>query len=383
MQFLYGTATIPSACSSCGYCQVSPGQFALGGNASMCRVVESKGVCNALHSRPAVDPCCDAAVRPPDTAPRPQLLALQDNKCGPAGCSACNQTATKLLVAGAASSTDPAVCITELCDDLADTGIIDPNRTVHKPVSLNLWRWAVLGGCVGGDWVRIGCAKESQGAQDWWLAIAKACTHLHSFSTSMSDACIECRGLPPFPPAAMRRTARRRHQCGPATACEAALLGELAFRLHFAHASMPCLALLPAPPPCFAQAARVPLCTPLSSSNAHLSYWCSPAGYYLAKHPLVPSASLCQRCEGCPAASCGQAGCTTCSTPGLQRRVALAGVKGGTGGQVYACRNSMQTEVRVCGTACMLSPGCCLASPAPDCFTLACTPPLCLLPVCL
>ncbi len=83
------------------------------------------------------------------------LPVPQDNKCGAAGCTACQQGGAKLLVAGAASSTDAAVCITELCDDLSDTGTgtIYPNRAVHKPVNLNLWRCARLGRRVGTGWV--------------------------------------------------------------------------------------------------------------------------------------------------------------------------------------------------------------------------------------
>ncbi|KAL4434370.1 hypothetical protein ABPG75_000811 [Micractinium tetrahymenae] len=178
MQFKYGTVAIPTACSSCGYCQ--------------------------------------------------------DNKCGPAGCSACKQGATKLLVAGAASPTDAAMCITELCDDFNDTptGGIDPNRTVHMPLSLNLWSYAP-----------------------------------HCKETATVRSCSSVQGC---------------------TAC--------------------------------------------------------PAGYHLAKHPLVPTASLCQRCEGCPAASCGLAGCTACPALGLRQRVALAGVKSSSGGQVFACRNGTQPE---------------------------------------
>lgn len=71
---------------------------------------------------------------------------LQDNKCGSAGCSSCNEGGAKLLVAGAASSTDPAMCITELCDDVGDnttdpsTIRINPDRVAHRPVNLKLWR---------------------------------------------------------------------------------------------------------------------------------------------------------------------------------------------------------------------------------------------------
>lgn len=64
------------------------------------------------------------------------------------------------------------------------------------------------------------------------------------------------------------------------------------------------------------------------------------AGRFLARHPLVVNATLCQRCEGCPPAQCSGSGCTSCPVLGLGMRAVLAEYKNATGGAVYACRNS-------------------------------------------
>jgi len=73
---------------------------------------------------------------------------------------------------------------------------------------------------------------------------------------------------------------------------------------------------------------------------------CSETGHYLAKHPLVRSASICQRCEGCPAAQCSlTGGCSSCPIPNLTQRVVLPGIKSSTGGPVYACRPAAAPKV--------------------------------------
>ncbi|PSC67919.1 transmembrane 115 [Micractinium conductrix] len=68
---------------------------------------------------------------------------------------------------------------------------------------------------------------------------------------------------------------------------------------------------------------------------------CFP-GSYLVKHPLVPGAAYCQRCEGCPAGRCSATGCSSCTIAGLTKRVAVPGRLNAAGKQVYACRGAAQ-----------------------------------------
>ena len=82
---------------------------------------------------------------------------------------------------------------------------------------------------------------------------------------------------------------------------------------------------------CFdARAHAHPACPPAQTS-------CSFPGSYLVKHPLVPGAAYCQRCEGCPAGRCSATGCSSCTIAGLTKRVAVPGRLNAAGKQVYAC----------------------------------------------
>jgi len=89
-QFKYSLKQVPMACSSCGFCKVG--------------------------------------------------------KCTAGGCTACEASATPMLVPGARRSAQ--LCIKDLCDDFGD-----PDNVFNMPINNNLWRWVSHGAGRVWGWV--------------------------------------------------------------------------------------------------------------------------------------------------------------------------------------------------------------------------------------
>lgn len=68
---------------------------------------------------------------------------------------------------------------------------------------------------------------------------------------------------------------------------------------------------------------------------------CSKPGHFRVPNPIVPGTAMCMPCDGCPTASCGANGCTTCPNAVLNRRIAHPwGLTGMDGKPAMVCRNA-------------------------------------------
>ncbi|KAI7836385.1 hypothetical protein COHA_009748 [Chlorella ohadii] len=80
--------------------------------------------------------------------------------------------------------------------------------------------------------------------------------------------------------------------------------------------------------------------TSMQCSNQLGCTACKP-GHFRVPNPIVPGTAMCMPCDGCPAASCGANGCTTCTNAVLNRRIAHPwGLTGMDGKPAMVCRNA-------------------------------------------